>query len=242
MDGCGFTGYPITGALDTCTEPIDPEAPDLRGYWRNTDTGEIDELIEQCGSRWIDISKPVIHDFIQCTGVYGDGLGCQDYNGPIISSQGGECSPIMVMCKFEKEEDSDNKCVNLYAPASAVVGGDGQGEVRKVVSRCLQADGTMVWKHPLFGTVTYERVDSPDEPNCMICADAGVSTSDVDDVLPCSYDEREWVQCDELQEGDAADSPVASPGNQTLSPSNGGLDRLGTMSGAFAVVVAYVMQ
>ena len=63
---------------------------------------------------WIDESLPVIHmtshnvrEFV------GDGLGVQDYNGPIITSQNTLCVLIVVACKFEQDDDG-NKCINLY--------------------------------------------------------------------------------------------------------------------------------
>ena len=196
----------------TYTHPY-VQAPDIRGYWRDTTTGEIGENIEQCGSRWIDESLPVIHDFMQCTGVVGDGWGVQDYNGPIIVSQDTLCVPIVVGCKFEQDDDG-NKCINLYTKDATT------NVTSKVVSRCLnEQNGQMIWTHPIFGTVIYEKVDEEDEPNCVQCVGGeydGVSSFSTEDVLPCSYQERKWVQCGEDDEKDEDDTPAA-----TTPPSSG---------------------
>jgi len=216
ITGCGFTGLPYTNVLANCTEEIDPSAPDITGYWKNTATNETDELIEQCGSRWIDTSKSVIHDFPQCTGVVGDGLGCQDYSGPKIIEEDMLCSPIVTGCKFEEDEDG-NKCVNLYTTNPAT------NTVTKVVSRCLQQDGKMIWVHPLAGTVIYEKVDVKDEPNCMKCMGGefdGVTAYNSEDELPCSYEEREWMRCSEEDMMTSSSSPSATPTTTANSSGN----------------------
>ncbi|KAL9189160.1 hypothetical protein ACHAXT_011650 [Thalassiosira profunda] len=183
VTGCGFPGLPITTTLADCTEPLNPQAPDLRGYWK-TAGGDINEHIDMCGSRWIDVSKPVLHDFPACTGVVGDGEGCQDYAGPLIvntwAEGGGACSPIVVACKFETD-DEGNGCVNLYTQGTT-------GQTVKVVSRCLQSDNeTMIWIHPLAGTVVYTRVPKEEEPNCIVCEGGehdGFETSDTEAQMP----------------------------------------------------------
>ena len=233
ITGCGFTGLPYTNVLSNCTEDIDPLAPDITGYWKNTATNEIDELIEQCGSRWIDISKSVIHDFPQCTGVVGDGLGCQDYSGPKIIEEDMLCSPIVVACKFELDDDGNN-CVNLYTTNPITNG------TIKVVSRCLQQDGKMIWIHPLAGTVIYERVDTIDEPNCMKCIGGefdGVTAYNAEDELPCGYEERQWVQCSE-EDMTSSSSPSATP-SQTNRSDNLKLQLSAVLSSLFIGLVQY---
>lgn len=191
--GCGFPGIPVSDILAECTEEIVQEAPDIRGYWM-TPEGHIDERIDMCGSRWIDVSASVVHDFPVCTGVVGDGLGCQDYSGPDIINKDSLCSPIVTACKFENDDDG-NGCVNLYA-----LTGNPNGEISKVVSRCLQPDGTMIWIHPSAGTVVYTKVPKDEEPNCMMCVGGdhdGVAVTDVSAELPCPYEERQWKKCDD---------------------------------------------
>ena len=158
---------------------------------------------------------PIIHDFPQCTGVVGDGLGAQDYDGQIIASQNTLCTPIVVACKFEQDDDG-NKCINLYAKDAAT------NVTSKVVSRCLdKQNGQMIWIHPIFGTVIYEKVDEEDEPNCMRCVGGeydGVAAFSTEDVLPCSYEERKWVQCKDDDEEDG-DTPATKPSSgHTLQP------------------------
>jgi hypothetical protein len=149
-----------------------------------------------CGSRWIDTSKSIIHDFPVCTGTVGDGNGCHDYSGPDIIRNDTACVPIITACKFERD-DNDNKCVNLYAANGP------NGEMSMVVSRCLQTDGTMIWVHPIAGTVVYSKVTKEEEPNCMVCFGGdhdGVTVTDASDELPCPYEERRWKRCDTKEE------------------------------------------
>lgn len=206
VTGCGNTGLPPTNMLSECDEPLNPNAPDIRGYWRKKvehEDGEIQEYIDQCGSRWIDISKPVIHDFPQCTGELGDSLGCEDYSAPHITNNDGLCSPIVAACKFEMDKEG-NKCINLYTnnPITQMV--------MKAVSRCLQPDGNMIWTHLVFGTTIYEKVLKKDEPNCVKCVGGdhdGIAANDSETELPCSYDERVWTKCNEE---DLLESPSSS--------------------------------
>ena len=60
--GCGYESFP-PAVLDTCTEALIPEAPDLRGFWQ----GELAEnshfeRVEQCGNRVVITGGGVIHD------------------------------------------------------------------------------------------------------------------------------------------------------------------------------------
>jgi len=60
--GCGWDEFPPP-ILKTCTEPLVPEAPDLRGLWEAYSgmVGHI-ERIEQCGNRVVITSGGIIHD------------------------------------------------------------------------------------------------------------------------------------------------------------------------------------
>ena len=200
ITGCGFPGVPYTNVLSKCSEALHPQAPDLRGYWKEKNGSGI-EYIEQCGSRWIDTSKSVIHDFLECTGVVGDGLGCQDYSAPVIMGQDTMCSPIIAACKFESDDtDEAVQCINLYSLNPVT------NTVVKAVLRCLQPDGSFVLDHPVFGTVQYEKMLQEEEPNCMKCVEGeyeGVSVQDSDADLPCSYFEREWMRCDGVEAGES---------------------------------------
>ena len=193
VTGCGFQGMPYTNVLSECSEDLDPAAPDLRGYWREKGGNAI-EYIELCGSRWIDTSVPVIHDFPSCTGVVGDGLGCQDYSAPDILNKDTMCTPIIAACKFEVDDNNgDTKCINLYNTNPVT------NTTQKVVSRCLLPDGTFQLKHPVFGNIVYEKLSSEEEPNCVKCVGGehdGVAVYDSESELPCPHTERSWVRCE----------------------------------------------
>lgn len=226
--GCGNTGLPPSGILAECTEALHPDAPDLRGYWiEDGEEEDVGELIEMCGSRWIDISKPVVHDHPSCDGTLAGGV--EDYSGPNIvfaetSNDNvdcrGLCTPITTAGKFELDEQG-NKCVNLYTDVF------GFGSLTKVVSRCLQPDGTMIWVHPVIGTVKYRKVPRESEPDCVTCPDGTVATR-VTDVLSCSYEERRWIRCNATKSSldpppslpDGFDGSTCQP---SVSPINGPL-------------------
>jgi hypothetical protein len=60
--GCGWKEFPPP-VLKACSEPLVPEAPDLRGIWEAYEgmVGHI-ERIEQCGNRIVITSGGVTHD------------------------------------------------------------------------------------------------------------------------------------------------------------------------------------
>ena len=60
---CGWTRFPMP-VLAECTEPLAPDAVDMRGLWL-AHTGRVGHLerIEQCGDRTIVTSSGIIHDF-----------------------------------------------------------------------------------------------------------------------------------------------------------------------------------
>ena len=60
--GCGYSHFPLP-VLRDCTEPLPPNAADLRGLWRGIsgNVGHI-ERVEQCGSRVVVTSSGIIHD------------------------------------------------------------------------------------------------------------------------------------------------------------------------------------
>ena len=49
--GCGYDHFPLP-ILAGCTEPLPPEADDIRGLWRGVSGGHVGhvERVEQCGS------------------------------------------------------------------------------------------------------------------------------------------------------------------------------------------------
>lgn len=90
--------------LDGCTEPLHPDAPDLRGTWRavhverggaavGSDAPELEhvERIEQCGDRVVVTSSGIIHD-MRADGVLEHGVH------DVSAANGGE---IHVTASFE---------------------------------------------------------------------------------------------------------------------------------------------
>ena len=224
VTGCGTTGLPPTDILQECTEPLHPSAPDLRGFWiaQNGATGSGTasyEHIEMCGSRWIDKTIPVTHDHLDCNGTLAGGT--EDYSAPNIVNSDGMCTPITTAGKFETDA-AGNKCVNLYTAPF------GTGLVR-VVTRCLQPNGSMVWTHPLLGTTLYEKVAAGQEPNCVTCPDGQQATS-VSDVLNCGMAERIWKRC-------VADAPCF-PSTATVVMENGTRVSVATLTEGDAIVAA----
>ena len=61
--GCGYTDFPMP-ILVNCTEPLAPDAVDMRGLWQGYSglAGHV-ERIEQCGNRTVVTAGGVIHDF-----------------------------------------------------------------------------------------------------------------------------------------------------------------------------------
>ena len=62
--GCAYTHFPLP-LLAACTEPLPPEADDIRGLWVGVEGEHIGhvERIEQCGDRTVITSSGIIHDY-----------------------------------------------------------------------------------------------------------------------------------------------------------------------------------
>ena len=62
--GCGYSHFPLPILAD-CTEPLPPEADDIRGLWRGVAGDKIGhvERVEQCGHRTVITAAGVIHDY-----------------------------------------------------------------------------------------------------------------------------------------------------------------------------------
>ena len=61
--GCSYSHFPLP-ILAGCTEPLPPEADDIRGLWRGVSGGHLGhvERVEQCGRRVVVTSSGLIHD------------------------------------------------------------------------------------------------------------------------------------------------------------------------------------
>ena len=62
--GCAYSHFPLPILAD-CTEPLPPEADDIRGLWRGVAGDKIGhvERIEQCGNRTVITTSGIIHDY-----------------------------------------------------------------------------------------------------------------------------------------------------------------------------------
>ncbi len=62
--GCGYGHFPLP-ILAECTEPLPPEAADIRGLWLGVEGGHVGhvERVEQCGRRTVVTSSGIIHDY-----------------------------------------------------------------------------------------------------------------------------------------------------------------------------------
>jgi hypothetical protein len=62
--GCGYDHFPLP-ILAECTEPLTPEAADIRGLWIGVEGGHVGhvERVEQCGRRTVISSSGIIHDY-----------------------------------------------------------------------------------------------------------------------------------------------------------------------------------
>ena len=84
--GCAYEQFPLP-VLRQCTEPLSPEADDIRGLWRAVEgarTGHV-ERVEQCGERVVVTAAGIIHDYgPNSTG----GLNTNDTEGMVLCSAG----------------------------------------------------------------------------------------------------------------------------------------------------------
>ena len=62
--GCAYDHFPLP-ILAACTEPLPPEADDIRGLWRGISGGHVGhvERVEQCGRRVVVTAAGLIHDY-----------------------------------------------------------------------------------------------------------------------------------------------------------------------------------
>jgi hypothetical protein len=136
--------------LETCTEPLSKDAPDLRGVWRIIDVNgkppapserlyHYAERIEQCGNRIIDMGGGTIAD------ARADGT---EKNADHDVSVRDFRTPITVIATFEAG-------VFVLRPA---------GQPGVEVRRWLDGQGHLVWTRPDYGRMTLERVAGPNAP------------------------------------------------------------------------------
>lgn len=109
--------------LAACTEPLPPEAADLRGLWQ-AETGQIGhvERIEQCGNRVIVSGRRFIHDF-RTTGTLAEGANDIDPR---------DCSRVRAAIGWNQAKTLEFRPWNLLT----------------LVTRRLEDDDTLIWEYP----------------------------------------------------------------------------------------------
>ena len=86
--GCGYDHFPLP-ILAACTEPLPPEADDIRGLWHGVSGGHVGhvERVEQCGNRVVVTAAGLIHDYgPNSTG----GLNTNDTEGSVLFTLAGK--------------------------------------------------------------------------------------------------------------------------------------------------------
>lgn len=87
--GCSYTHFPLP-VLAECTEPLPPEADDIRGLWLGVEGGHVGhvERVEQCGSRVVITSSGIIHDGGPNANADTIGLNSNDTEGSVLFTVG----------------------------------------------------------------------------------------------------------------------------------------------------------
>ena len=87
--GCSYTHFPLP-VLAECTEPLPPEADDIRGLWRAVEGEHVGhvERVEQCGSRVVITTSGIIHDGGPNANADTIGLNSNDTEGSVVFTIG----------------------------------------------------------------------------------------------------------------------------------------------------------
>jgi hypothetical protein len=107
--GCAYDHFPLP-ILAACTEPLSPEADDIRGLWRGVSGGHVGhvERVEQCGVRVVVTAAGIIHDYgPNSTG----GFNTNDTEGSVLFTLGGQEHCMRTSASMIWE----NKVLNFYA-------------------------------------------------------------------------------------------------------------------------------
>lgn len=119
--------------LAHCTEPLPPEADDLRGLWQAVEgrVGHV-ERIEQCGDRVVISGRRFIHDF-RTTGSLAQ--GANDINP-------GSCTRVRAAMRW-----NDDRTLIFRA-----------WDLMDVVSRRREDADTLIWEYPNQPTSRLKRI------------------------------------------------------------------------------------
>jgi len=84
--GCAYSHFPLPILAD-CTEPLSPQADDIRGLWRGVKGKHIGhvERIEQCADRTVVTTSGIIHDYGPNSTA---GLNTDDTEGMVVFTLG----------------------------------------------------------------------------------------------------------------------------------------------------------
>jgi hypothetical protein len=137
---CDIEQWPAP-VLAGCTEPLPPEAADLRGLWQVVEGGLLGhvERIEQCGDRVVVANDRFIHDF-RTTGTLAEGANDIQPNG---------CFRIRAAIRWNEEKTLEFRPWGLAT----------------LVTRRLEDDDTLLWKYPGQPLSRLERICRLPEPN-----------------------------------------------------------------------------
>lgn len=129
---CEIDRWPAP-VLAGCTEPLPPEAEDLRGLWRAEDglVGHI-ERIEQCGNRVVVAGRRFIHDF-RTTGRLAEGANDINPRG---------CTRVRAAMQWNAEKTLE------FRPWGLV----------RLVTRRLEDENTLIWEYPGQPTSRLKRI------------------------------------------------------------------------------------
>ena len=139
--GCGYDHFPLP-ILAACTEPLSPEADDIRGLWRGVSGGHVGhvERVEQCGNRVVVTAAGLIHDSgPNSTG----GLNTNDTEGSVLFTLGGEEHCMRTSASMIWED----RILNFYA----------FGWGPKVVRRYREGD-ELIWEYADGSVTRMERL------------------------------------------------------------------------------------
>ena len=129
---CEIDRWPAP-VLAGCTEPLPPEAEDLRGLWLAEDglVGHI-ERIEQCGNRVVVAGRRFIHDF-RTTGRLAEGANDINPRG---------CTRVRAAMRWNAEKTLE------FRPWGLV----------RLVTRRLEDENTLIWEYPGQPTSRLKRI------------------------------------------------------------------------------------
>ena len=146
--GCAYDHFPLP-VLAACTDPLPPEADDIRGLWRGVSGGHVGhvERVEQCGNRVVVTAAGLIHDYgPNSTG----GLNTNDTEGSVLFTLAGKEHCMRTSASMIWED----KILNFYV----------FGWGPRVVRRYRDGD-ELIWEYADSSVTRMERLCTLPEEN-----------------------------------------------------------------------------